>query len=82
MKSYVAVLLQMMIWSGYSLAEWLSNHDRPGYNMGMFLIFVFLAFNIAKYVVKSTKASLIITGATLSFYLFIHWGMPAITAWV
>ncbi|GAA0325066.1 hypothetical protein GCM10008967_14630 [Bacillus carboniphilus] len=79
MKSYVAVLLQMMVWSGYSLAEWLSSRDHWEYNVAMFVIFVFLAFRLAKYIVKSTKASFFITVGTLSIYYLIHWGLPSFT---
>lgn len=77
LRSYVATLFQMIVWSGYSLAEWLSSHDHWEFNVAMFLVFVFLAYKIAKSIVKSTRASCTITAMTLAIYFLFHWGIPA-----
>lgn len=68
MRVYSVVLLQMMIWSGYSLAEWLSHHDHPVYNVLMFLVFFYLAMLSGKSIVKSIRKTTLITMASLGIY--------------
>ncbi|PLT28038.1 hypothetical protein CUU66_20845 [Peribacillus deserti] len=65
MKSYIVFLFQTIVWSGYTLAEWLSNHDRIVYKITMFIIFCYLALIIGKTILKSNKRTLIITCTSL-----------------
>ncbi|WP_369425967.1 hypothetical protein [Cytobacillus pseudoceanisediminis] len=41
MKIYTALLLQMLIWSGYTFIEWLSKYDQLIYKVIMFFVFLF-----------------------------------------
>ncbi|MBA4537910.1 hypothetical protein H1Z61_12405 [Bacillus aquiflavi] len=73
MKEYLTIVLQFIIWSAYTLIEWLSAYDRIEYKIIMFVIFFYLAFVIGKSIVKSTKKTMILTALSLGghFVLFI-----------
>ncbi|RLQ95907.1 hypothetical protein [Falsibacillus albus] len=72
MKSYIAFLVQLMVWSSFTLVEWLSKHDHKEYKILMFAVFFYLAFIIARAIVKSRKRTLIITLVSLSIYASFH----------
>ncbi|MGA9228500.1 MAG: hypothetical protein WB217_19320 [Mesobacillus sp.] len=78
MKVYTVILLQLIIWSGYTFIEWLSKHDHPIYNVFMFLVFFYLAIIIGNYIMKSAKKTWIITLISLAIYASFHLTMSVI----
>ncbi|WP_409305268.1 hypothetical protein [Peribacillus sp. SCS-155] len=68
MKSYIVFLFQLMVWSGYTVAEWLSRHDRLIFKILMFCIFTYLAVYIGKAVLKSVRRTFFITVVSLTSY--------------
>ncbi|PLR79235.1 hypothetical protein CU633_01610 [Bacillus sp. V3-13] len=68
MKVYSVILLQLILWSGYTLLEWLSKHDHPEYNILMFFIFFYLAIILGNYFMKSAKKTLLVTFLSLAIY--------------
>lgn len=75
MKVYSVILIQLMIWSGYTLIEWLSKHDQLIYNIIMFFVFFYLAIIIGNYIMKSTKKTIVLTIISLGIYTSFHFGM-------
>lgn len=75
MKVYIVVLLQFIIWSGYTFIEWLSKHDQLIYKVFMFFVFFYLAFLIGNQVTKSARKTLFITSLSLIIYTSIHYTM-------
>ncbi|PLS06400.1 hypothetical protein [Neobacillus cucumis] len=73
MKVYLVVILQFIIWSGYTLIEWLSKHDQLIYKVIMFFVFFYLAFMLGNHVTKSRKKTLFITALSLVMYTSIHY---------
>jgi hypothetical protein len=61
MKNYIAFLLQLIIWSAFSVAQWLSGKDHIEYKWIMFIVFFYLGFLIAKKILQSSKVTFIIT---------------------
>ena len=80
MKGYVVILLQLMIWSGYSVIEWLSKHDQPLYNGLMFLVFIYIAFLVGNSLLKSAKKTLLMTVFSLLIYLSVQLSLSFIQA--
>jgi hypothetical protein len=78
MKVYVVVLLQLIIWSGYTLLEWLSQHDQLIYNVLMFFVFFYLAIQIGNTIMKSVKMTIFITTLSLSLYASVHFALNII----
>lgn len=78
MKVYVVVLLQLIIWSGYTLLEWLSQHDQLIYNVLMFFVFFYLAIQIGNMIMKSAKMTIFITTLSLSLYASVHFALNII----
>ncbi|MHC0037326.1 hypothetical protein [Pseudoneobacillus sp. C159] len=78
MKVYVVILLQLIIWSGYTLLEWLSKHDQLIYNVLMFFIFFYLAIQIGNTIMKSAKKTIFITTFSLSLYATVHFTLNMI----
>ncbi len=76
---YAVMLLQFIIWSGYTLIEWLSKHDHPIYNGIMFLVFFYLAIIIGNHIMKSTRKTFFITVLSLAIYGSIHMTMSFIS---
>ncbi|KKK34352.1 hypothetical protein WQ57_22615 [Mesobacillus campisalis] len=72
MKYYYVLMLQLIIWSAYSLMEWLSQHDHPIYNGLMFLVFFYLSNVIGNAIIKSAKKTLLATVASLGLYSIFH----------
>ncbi len=75
MKVYVVMLLQFIIWSGYTFIEWLSKHDQLVYKVIMFFIFFYLAFVIGNKVTNSVRKTFFITTFSLVVYTSIHYTM-------
>lgn len=73
MKSYVVVILQFIIWSGYTLTEWLSQHDQMLYNILMFFVFAYLAILAGNIIVKSTRKTILLTVFSLFLYSSIQY---------
>lgn len=78
LKVYTVLLLQLIIWSGYTLIEWLSKHDHPIYNGIMFLIFFYLAMTLGNYIMKSAKKTFFLTVLSLAIYASFHMTMSFI----
>ncbi|MBS4177271.1 hypothetical protein KHA89_07005 [Bacillus sp. FJAT-49731] len=72
MKKYVALLLQLIIWSGFTMAQWLSGKDHFFSKIILFVVFFYLAFLLARMIVKSNKLTLWITIMSLSTYGMLH----------
>jgi hypothetical protein len=68
LKVYTVMLIQMIIWSGYTFTEWLSKHDQPIYNVIMFIVFFYLATISGNYIMRSTKKTLLVTIISLAIY--------------
>ncbi|OLS41950.1 hypothetical protein [Bacillus sp. MRMR6] len=75
MRIYLTVILQFIIWSGFTLIEWLSNHDQLIYKVMMFFIFFYIAFIIANKLVQSIGKSFFITTSSLLIYTSIHYSL-------
>ncbi|MCM2533547.1 hypothetical protein NDK43_15585 [Neobacillus pocheonensis] len=73
MRVYIVMMLQFIIWSGYSLIEWLSKHDQLIYKVIMFFVFFYLAFLIGNKVTKSARKTLFVTALSLVIYTSIHY---------
>nr|WP_083402415.1 hypothetical protein [Bacillus sp. MUM 116] len=79
MKVYVVMLLQFMIWSGYTLIEWLSKHDQLVYKVIMFFVFFYLAYLIGNSITKSSRKTLFLTAVSLVIYTSIHYTLALYT---
>lgn len=72
MRNYVVVVIQLMIWSGYTLIESLSKHDESLYNVLMFGVFMYIAVISGNYIVESKKITFCLTALSLCIYGLIH----------
>ncbi|MGP7818901.1 hypothetical protein [Niallia sp. 01092] len=68
MKVYTAILIQLILWSGYSIIEWLSKHDLFIYKIFMFGVFLYLAITIGNYIIKSPRKTMLATFISLAIY--------------
>ncbi|AIE59493.1 hypothetical protein MGA3_13716 [Bacillus methanolicus MGA3] len=68
MKIYTVILVQLILWSGYTFLEWLSKHDHPIYNVLMFLVFFYLAIIAGNFFMNSTKKTMLVTLISLALY--------------
>jgi hypothetical protein len=75
MRTYIVILIQFIIWSGYTLIEWLSKHDQLVYKVIMFLIFFYLSFFIGSVVIKQSRKAIFITVFSLTIYGSFHYTM-------
>ncbi|MED3552353.1 hypothetical protein P4449_17975 [Cytobacillus praedii] len=75
MKTYTALLLQLIIWSGYTFIEWLSRYDQLLYKVLMFFVFFYIAIIIGNTIMKSVKKTLFITSLSLTLYASFHFTM-------
>lgn len=80
MKVYTALLLQLIIWSGYTFIEWLSKYDQFIFKVLMFFVFLYLAIIIGNYIVKSVKKTFFVTALSLSLYGSFHFTMTLMGA--
>jgi len=74
LRAYIVMILQFIIWSGYTLIEWLSK-DQLIYKVFMFFIFFYLAFLIGNKLTNSSRKTLFITGLSLVIYTSLHYTM-------
>lgn len=72
LKVYVVIVIQLMIWSGYTLTEWLSKHDQLIYNILMFFVFFYIAISSGNYIIRSPKKTMIVTFVSLMIYSSFH----------
>lgn len=72
MKGYAVFLIQWMVWSSYTLAEWLSKHDRVIYKALMFIVFLQIAVYISQSILRSPAKTGIITAVSLLSYGLLH----------
>lgn len=75
MKTYLVVILQFIIWSGYTFIEWLSKHDQLTYKVIMFFIFFYLAFLLGRKITESAAKALFVTSFSLVLYSSFHFTM-------
>ncbi|MGE7183050.1 hypothetical protein ACQKKK_03380 [Peribacillus sp. NPDC006672] len=68
LKNYLVILFQLIVWSGYTLVEWLSVNDRFVSKVFMFLVFSYLAIYIGKMILKSNKRTMLVTVISLLCY--------------
>ncbi|MFJ7747259.1 hypothetical protein [Peribacillus sp. NPDC097295] len=68
LKDYLVILFQLIVWSGYTVVEWLSANDRFVFKVFMFLVFSYLAIYIGKMILKSNKRTLLVTVISLLCY--------------
>ncbi len=74
MAYYVVFLIQLMIWSFYSLARWLSQGDSTEFHWLLFLVFFYLCILVARRWLNH-KQSYMVTIFILLFYFSFRWGM-------
>jgi len=72
LKVYTAILFQLIVWSGFSVIEWLSHHDLIFYKVLMFGVFFYLALIIGNYIIRSPRKTLLATIISLSIYGSFH----------
>ncbi|MBD3106879.1 hypothetical protein IEO70_00615 [Bacillus sp. AGMB 02131] len=72
MKLYVVLMLQWIVWSCFTLAEWLSQHDRLLFKAIMFLLFFQLSLVIGKKILKSSFSAACMTIVSLVTYMAVH----------
>ncbi|WP_071395486.1 hypothetical protein [Bacillus tuaregi] len=75
MRVYTVVIIQLMIWSGFTFIEWLSSLDWFIYKLMMFFIFIYLAIVIGNQFTQSTRKTVMITIFSLCLYGFFHMAM-------
>lgn len=68
-----------MVWSGFSVIEWLSHRDLVLYKVIMFGVFFYLAIIIGNYIIRSPRKTLLATIISLSIYGSFHLIMSIIT---
>ena len=61
-----------MVWSSYTLAEWLSVNDRLVFKCIMFFLFTYVAVYIGKAILKSTRQTLMVTAVSLTCYAILQ----------
>lgn len=69
------MLLQFIIWSGFTLIEWLSKHDQLIYKVFMFFVFFYLAFLIGNRITNSKRKTFFLTVLSLAIYTSIHYSL-------
>lgn len=72
MRIYTVIVIQFMIWSGFTLAQWLSEKDWYVYEIIMFMVFFYLAVKIGNLFIHSTRRTLYTTLISLGLYEIFH----------
>ncbi|UII57248.1 hypothetical protein LS684_07355 [Cytobacillus spongiae] len=72
MRIYTVILLQLILWSGYTFIEWLSKHDHFLYKFLMFFVFLYLAILLGNYITRSKRKTFLITLISLGVYGSFH----------
>ncbi|SDM05650.1 hypothetical protein SAMN05443253_101634 [Bacillus sp. OK048] len=79
MRIYVVITLQLIIWSAFTLIEWMSKHDQLLYKVIMFFVFFYLAFVLCNKATQSAAKTLFITSLSLTIYTSIHYTLSLLT---
>ncbi|MBM7703380.1 hypothetical protein [Metabacillus iocasae] len=75
--------IQLIIWSGYTIIEMISNRDQFVAKVILFFVFAYLAYLVAETILKRKKIAFSITVMTfLSFFVFqrIAWLVIAMSS--
>ena len=72
MRIYSVVIIQFIIWSGFTLIEWLSKYDWFVYKIIMFFIFLNLAITIGNQILQSSRKTITVTVLSLFLYSTMH----------
>ncbi|WP_050614637.1 hypothetical protein [Bacillus testis] len=72
MRSYAVFLMQWVIWSGYTLVEWMSKHDRMIYKVILFIVFFHMALYIANRFIEPKTKTYVLTLLSLVCYVSIQ----------
>jgi len=78
MKVYLVFLIQMLIWSAFSIIEWLSGRDRPFFKGLLLFVFLYIAFLIAQKIGLRSGKAFVTTVMTLIIYFGcqqLFWGI-------
>ncbi|MGM7682755.1 hypothetical protein ACSVDA_11440 [Cytobacillus sp. Hm23] len=81
MKTLTVFMVQFMIWSAYSIIEWLSRHDGRVSKSILLAILIYFAYIIAQKAMQSKKRGIIITIISLPLYFLcreLFWAFAAI----
>ncbi|MEK4875303.1 hypothetical protein N1I87_11565 [Bacillus sp. FSL W8-0102] len=78
MAFYFVFLLQLIIWSGYMLATWLSEGDRARFQWLMFLVFLYLGILVAKKFIPSNKNVILVTISSLAAFVLIQYALDIV----
>lgn len=78
MAFYFVFLLQLIIWSGYMLAAWLSEGDRARFQWLMFLVFLYLGILVAKKFIPSNKNVILVTISSLTVFVLIQYALDIV----
>lgn len=79
MKLYTVVLVQLIVWSGFTLIEWLSKYDEPFFKALMFFVFLYIGINIGNYISKSARKTIVATFVSLCLYGSFHLTMSLVS---
>jgi len=72
MKIYIVFLIQWIIWSAFTLVEWLSRYDKLIFKICMFLVFIHISLFIGKSILKSSFKTIVVTIISLLAYEICH----------
>jgi hypothetical protein len=72
MKTYVVLLIHMIIWSGFSLAIWLSPDDHKEYKLLMLFVFIYISVIVANRFFYSLRRSIVVTVLSFGCYFGIY----------
>lgn len=75
MRLYTVVILQLIIWSGYTFVEWLSRYDKLSMKVIILLIFVYFAMVLGNHLLHSKMRTVLATSISISVYLFFYFIM-------
>ncbi|MDQ0184989.1 hypothetical protein MKX78_09290 [Cytobacillus sp. FSL R5-0569] len=75
MRLYTVVILQLIIWSGYTFVEWLSRYDKLSMKVIILLIFVYFAMVLGNHLLHSKMRTVLATSISITVYLFFYFIM-------
>ncbi|MBL1705361.1 hypothetical protein ELE02_39910, partial [Klebsiella pneumoniae] len=61
MKTTLVSFLHLVLWSGFSAVLLLSSRDKLHYKIFLFLIFVYLAYVIAYFILSARRKAIFLT---------------------
>jgi hypothetical protein len=68
MREYLVFLIQTLIWSAFSIVEWLSARDRPFFKGMLLCVFLYIGFLLAQKMGLRTRKALLTTIVTFIVY--------------